>query len=193
MVRASGQWAQKGSEIIYNWRDRGSTNSVLFFVAYSTSIITSSLGLAKNLKVGPCRILPEQKKHLGGLLSPRFVVLFFSCWHKGILKTFLTHPSVFLLPVFSHFTFASNSKFCCQGEVGEKSFISFSPKCTAINIGVSAAGIVAYVFTLPLTANDPDLLYTSGIYIIFGGLPCFILGLILTLLAAFSNRCNCCK
>merc|ERR1719500_969967 len=79
MVRASGPRAQKGIEIIYNWHDLGSTESVLFFVAYSTSVITSSLGLAKNLKVGPCRILPEQKKHLGGLLSPRFVLLFFAC------------------------------------------------------------------------------------------------------------------
>merc|ERR550519_2841727 len=69
----------EGSEIIFNWRDLTSTDSVLFLVAFSTSVITSSLGLAKNLKVGPCRILPEQKKHLGGLLSPRFVLLFFAC------------------------------------------------------------------------------------------------------------------
>ena len=228
MVRAGGNRTE-GSEIIYNWHDRGSTASVLFFVAYSTSIITSSLSLAKNMKVGPCRILPEQKKHLGGLLSPRFVLLFFACGfthvgkglalasavddntcddltgaaalavsicffpgfliglfacqHRGILKTFLVQPSVFLLPLFSHFTFTSNSKFCCQ-EAGV-SFISFSPTSTAVNAGVSIAGILVYSLT-------PNWICSSGLYLVFG-LPCSILGLVLTLVAAFSNRCNCCK
>merc|ERR1712032_731653 len=75
MIRAG----EEGGEIIVNAGDPGSKDSVLFFVAFSTSVITSSLGLAKNLKVGPCRILPEQMKHLGGLLSPRFILLFFAC------------------------------------------------------------------------------------------------------------------
>jgi len=142
----------EGRELIFNTDNLGSFDSVLFLVGYSSSIITSSLGLAKNLKVGPCRILPEQKRYLGGLLSPRFILIFFacgftlvgkgvalanavsdvrpcwsnvatggaialstfflpgflvglfSCWHLGILKTFLAQPSVFLLPVFTHFT-----------------------------------------------------------------------------------------
>jgi len=167
----------EGSEIIFNILDlEGNIDgSFLFFVAFSTSIITSSLGLAKNLKVGPCRILPEAE----GLLSPRFLLLFlacgltlvskalalaltfvelekiiqggatyrdpakigilqgtalfmttiflpgllvglFSCWHRGILKTFLTHPSILLLPVFTNFTFVSNSKVCCGGRGGKK-------------------------------------------------------------------------
>ena len=65
-----------GREAIYNYQE--STDTVLFFVAFSTSVITSSLGLAKNLKVGPCRILPEQKRQLRGLLSPRFILIFFA-------------------------------------------------------------------------------------------------------------------
>ena len=56
----------KGSEIILNY----GSNYVLFLVAISISTITTSLGLAKNLTVGPCRILPEQRKHIGGFLSP---------------------------------------------------------------------------------------------------------------------------
>merc|ERR1719430_444320 len=67
----------EGSEIIFDSNNQ--KDLILFWVAFLTSVITSSLGLAKNLKVGPCRILPEQKKHLGGLLSPRFVLLFFAC------------------------------------------------------------------------------------------------------------------
>ena len=131
------------------------------------------------LEVG-CALLEKAVIVVSTFFLPGFLISLFACRHKEILKTFLAHPSVFLLPVFSHFTFASNSKLCCRGEVGEKSFISFSPKCTAINIVVSAAGIV-YEVTLTLTS------VTSAFYILFG-LPCSILGLILTLMAAFSNR-----
>ena len=70
-----------GDEIIYNGWDTNweSNDTKLFFVAFITSIITSSLGLAKNLKVGPCRILPQQKRYLGGLLAPRFILIFLAC------------------------------------------------------------------------------------------------------------------
>ena len=33
------------------------------------------------------------------IFLPGFPVGLFSCWHRGILKTFLVHPPVFLLPV----------------------------------------------------------------------------------------------
>ena len=127
---------------------------------------------------------------------PGFLVGLFACWHKGILKTFLAHPSVFLLPVFSHFTFVSNSKLCCRGGSGGKGFISFSPKCTAINVGVSVTGILAYYITLPLlstsTSTSPDWFCSTNAYLFFG-FPCSIFGLILTMVATFSNQCNCCK
>ena len=45
----------------------------LFFIAFSTSIISSSLGLARCLKIGPCLILAQS-----WLCSPRFALLFFS-------------------------------------------------------------------------------------------------------------------
>ena len=246
----------EGGEIIYNMNDLGS--SLLFFVAYSTSVITSSLGLARNLKVGPCRILREQKKYLGGLLSPKFVLIFFACgltlvgkgialasavndscverdgllagraaialstcflpgflvglfacWHSRILKTLLAQPSVFLLPVFSYFTFVSNSKLSCKGGEGnergagreeeversrreEESFIMFSPKYTAINAGVSTGGLLLLFPVLSLVFPNQELC-PSGLYLIYGGLPCTILSLLLTLVAAFSNQWNCCK
>ena len=85
LMRASGG-GLKGREFIFDWHNLSSADSVLFFVAFSTSIITSSLGLAKNLKVGPCRILPEMKKCLGGLLSPRFLLIFFVCGFTFIGK-----------------------------------------------------------------------------------------------------------
>ena len=234
-----------GSEIIVDWNNPASLNSLLFFVAFSTSIITSSLGLSKNLKVGPCRILPEQKRYLGGFLSPKFILIFvacgftlvgkgialanvvvgrgragrgpcgadlsggvaialstfflpgvlvsmFACAHCEILKTFLVHPSVFLLPVFTHFTFLSKRNFCCEGENGGESFISFSPMTTAVNAGVCIAGALAYLFTLPLVATHPDWFCSTELFLKLG-LPCTIIGLILTLVATFSNQCNCCR
>ena len=33
-----------------------------------------------------------------------------SRWHRGILETFVAHPSIVLRPVFTHFTFASSTK-----------------------------------------------------------------------------------
>ena len=68
-----------GDEIIYNGWDTNNTR--LFYVAFFTSIITSSLGLAKKLKVGPCRILPQQKRYLEGLLAPRFILIFLALSH----------------------------------------------------------------------------------------------------------------
>ena len=228
----------EGHEIIFD--DTDEKDKILFWVTFSTSIITPSLGLAKNLKVGPCRILPEQRRCLGGLLSPRFVLIFLSCgstfvtrgyflvggisggtlaegamtlstlflpgfliglfasWHKGILKTFVAHPSVFLLPMFTHFTFAPNPKVCCgkkpeDSEKGlgvskEDTFITFSPKYTAINVGVSAAGALTYALTIHLFID-------SMFDIVFSLIIIFILGLpsILSLAAALSNQFNCCR
>ena len=226
-----------GGEIIFDHTNVKDT--ILFWLAFWTSIITSSLGLAKNLKVGACRILPEQKRCLGGLLSPRFILIFFACgltffakaltllgvveifednsaprlelslkgcattlctiflpgfltslfacWHKGILKTFLAHPSVFLLPVFSFFTFASNSKkWCRSARLEADTFITFSPKYTAINAGVNIAGLLIYVFIIA-----DSLFYDAEDYTI-QVIP-FILGLLLTLATTFSNQCNCCR
>ena len=250
LVRATNR--ADGSEIIFDFYDRTSTDSVLFFVAFSTSILTSSLGLAKNLKVGPCRILPEQKACLGGLLSPRFLLIFFACGftlvgkgialasalvyaygpcgetnmtavasfiiatfflpglliglfascHRTLLRTFLTHPSVYLLPVFTHFTFSANSnRVCCrkgkdeennfqEDQVGEKRFIAFSPTATAVNIGVSFAGILAFPFIM--FSKRQEWYCGTGYYILLG-LPCSVLGVILSLVVTFSNKCSCCS
>ena len=91
LVRAVA--GEEGGEIIFNHGDLKSTDFVLFIVALSTSIITSSLCLAKNLRVGPCRILAEQKENLGGLLSPRFILIFFVCSltlvSKGLALAFM--------------------------------------------------------------------------------------------------------
>ena len=137
---------------------------------------------------------------LPGLL----IGLFASC-HRTLLRTFLTHPSVYLLPVFTHFTFSANSnRVCCrkgkheenyfqEDQVGEKRFIAFSPTATAVNIGVSVAGILAFVFITPMLFTRQELYCGTGAYIVFGGIPCSVLGLILSLVVTFSNKCSCCS
>ena len=264
MARALGSETE-GSEIIVNWRNLESPDSLLFFLAFTTSVITSSLGLAKNLKLGPCRILPEER----GLLSPQFILIFFSCWltlagkgtgltsavddtgscgsstiaggailamstfflpgflvslfacyHRGVVFTFLAQPSIFLLPVFSHFTFFSKTKLKeedeengggeveCKREkrfIGfstkysvtrrkEESLIMFSGKYTGVNAAASFAGILVHIFALPLLSkiseSDGYWYCFSTIYINYGGLLCSIMGIILTLVVVAFSN-NC--
>ena len=91
------------------------------------------------------------------MFLPGLLLGLISCWHRGILKTFISHPSILLLPTFTHFTFASSTKWCKRSpkeegkeggeeeEEGEKQdkagggepeepFIVFSPKFTLLNI-----------------------------------------------------------
>merc|ERR1712107_360580 len=164
---------EEGSLLIFNPNDVSSF--LLFWVAYITSGLTTSLGIAKNLKVGPCRILKEQTTCFGGLLSPHFILIFASCGSvvagkvltyvfatvveyddgdgsnsaldilvifspflifpsagmalstatKTGMRIFLTHPSVYLMPLFSYFTFSVKVEKTYDGQ-DERKFISFS-------------------------------------------------------------------
>ena len=72
MVRStSTRLGEVGDEII---REQG---ELLFFVTFTTSIISCSLGLAKNLKVGPCWILPERTEDKPRRISlAKFILIF---------------------------------------------------------------------------------------------------------------------
>lgn len=63
-----------------------------FYLAYSTSILTASLGLAKCLKVGPCRVFL-----LGGLCTKKFLFLVFTMGitlvSKGMIMGFAVRNS----------------------------------------------------------------------------------------------------
>jgi len=232
-------------------------SEILFFVSFTTSALSAGLGLAKCLKVGPCRVLAEGGC-LGGLLAPRFLLIFVacllsllvkgvalgspftsrliyrvldqklrvtaiilatmflpgfllglvSCWHRGILKTLIAHPSIILMPTFTHFTFASSTQWCKgssnkegekeEGGDTEESFITFSAKFTFLNVGASVICSVVYGLSLTQLAGwnsvydgrdrVPD--YLAGYLLV--GVPFFILGLLLTLLtlASTSTRPN---
>ena len=123
------------------------------------------------------------------IFLPGFLVGLFSCssGHRGTLKTFLAHPSVFLLHVFTHFAFAYNSKGCCGGPGGKKeeTYVAFSPKHTAINVGVSLAGTLIHsAILLQLSVNFVLLIFLF---------PMTSLGVLTTLVFTFSNQCTCCK
>jgi len=63
-----------------------------FYLAYTTSILSASLGMAKVLKIGACRVLAE-----GGLCTGRFVILFISVLcsfvSKGLFMAMLFYGS----------------------------------------------------------------------------------------------------
>ena len=115
-----------------------------------------------------------------------------SCWHKNILKTIMAHPSVVLMPTFTHFTFESSTKWCRgskqEGEE-EQPFIKFSPKFTVVNIILSIAGKVVYGISMTHRAGwdnfDPlrELPEYISFYLCFISIP--LLGLLLTLFSLF--------
>ena len=151
-------------------------------------------------------IVPEQKLPVTGIIIatmflPGFLLGVASCWHRGILKTILAHPSIILMPTFTHFTFASSTKWCKRSskeEVGEqeeggeteKPFITFSAKFTFLNVGASV--ICHGVYGLGMTLWFALLPEYLGAYLI-AGVPLFILGLLFTLLtlALTSTRQTC--
>ena len=165
------------------------SNEDFFLVTYMTSSLTASFGLAKALKTGPCKILPE-----GGLLSSRFLLLILaslltligkwvliltlysqfeiatnnlgvttfltfavvllpgliialiSTWHSKMLRTFLIHPSFFILPMFTFFTFSSSNKACGRREGSADGHIRFSVKASQCNTFLSfLMGSVIYL------------------------------------------------
>ena len=100
------------------------------------------------------------------MFLPGLLLGLVSCWHRGILKTVISHPSIVLLPTFTHFTFASSTKWCKgsskeeekeeeEEEEGEKAggesegpFIVFSAKFTLFNLLISTLGIIGYCLSM---------------------------------------------
>ena len=68
--------------------DVGSSSHILFLTTYLTSIFSASLGMAKVLKVGPCKVLKEGG-HLNGFLTTRFILIFLACLFTLFSKTML--------------------------------------------------------------------------------------------------------
>jgi len=218
---------------------------VLFGFSFGSSFFSASFGMAKSLKVGPCRILAQTKSTIEGLLSPRFILIFFSiavtfagkalalatsiaardectelldeyqhtasavaiittlcpgfftalfaCYHHRMIKTFLAHPSIYLLPAFTHFTFATTKLSARKDEEssnvgggGEaETFIAFSPKYTAVNIALSFAGQVAYFVVLYPIEQRWDCHLSNNLKL---DVSVFMAGSLLTLFITFDSK-----
>ena len=103
--------------------------------------------------------LPVMATILATMFLPGFILGIASCWHNknnnsNMLKTFVAHPSVVLMPTFTHFAFTSNKKLCRgrrekreqEKEKGDSvdPYITFSPRLTIMNVILSIVCNVAY-------------------------------------------------
>ena len=135
------------------------------------------------------------------MFLPGFVLGIASCWHKNMLKTIVAHPSVVLMPAFTHFSFecsrgrneegegeSENEEKSTGGSTPAEPFITFSPKFTIINIILSIFGNVVYGLSLTQIDRSDETWYSPGpavlpkyhhVYLL--SLPIPILGLFLTL------------
>ena len=126
---------------------------------------------------------------------PGLITGVISTWHYGLLKTFLTHPSLLLLPTFSYFTFESNTKKCCaKSDPSNDVEIRFSVKWTYLNIFFSQASLLVNIavsgaayglFTFP----DALLVF---LYVSFGILPAILLTIIFLFISSPPKNCTCC-
>ena len=136
---------------------------------------------------------------------PGFLLGLVSCWHSGIIKTFIAHPSILLMPTFTHFAFASSTKWCkrSQEEEGKEEdeeedegkrqektepYIAFSSKATVCNLLLSTLGFV--IFCLRYTQiHRYDISFF--IFILLLGLLFTVLSLVLNSARPTCCRCNC--
>ena len=77
------------------------------------------------------------------VLLPGLITALVSTWHSKMLKTFLNHPSFFILPIFTCFTFSSSKKTCCTRCGGAEGHIRFSVKASLCNLFASFLASVA--------------------------------------------------
>jgi len=78
VIRGPEKWT--GTDYVPNevYEHLVENGPTLFYATVVTSYLSAGLGLAKCLKVGPCRVLAEGG-FLGGLLAPRFLLIFAAC------------------------------------------------------------------------------------------------------------------
>ena len=212
----------------------GSREEALFYFSFLTSILTASLGLAKVLLSGVCRVLGGGGR-LGGLATPRFLHLVVACgaslvakglglamatadwsceegsttihalalalatmflpglllatctsWHPGILTTFLSHPSILLLPTFTHFTFASSTFSCGSRAKAACVDLMFSERATMANTLLSLVGhLVCSLLLSPIVCTTTRLHHATIL------LPAALAGALATLTFLLFTRCSC--
>ena len=71
-------------------------NLLLFLLTFISSIFTATLGIAKFLKIGPCRLLPDQGP-CGGHATPGFFLLMLNISTTIVSKGFILPITCLLL------------------------------------------------------------------------------------------------
>ena len=108
------------------------------------------------------------------VLMPGLVTALFSTWHCKMLKTFLHHPSLFILPIFTYLTFSSSNRTC-----GGKSQIRFSVKASLFNILFSIGALLIWS-TTKVALNFDASLY-SDVYALMQAWAPFMVVLLIPL------------
>ena len=148
------------------------------------------------------------------MFLPGLLLGLISCWHRGILKTLLAHPSIILMPAFTHFTFVSSTKWCKrltkknkeeQGNATEETgepFITFSTTFTVANLVFSFVASVVYGLSITHMNGWDELFRGIPLYLQYylfrpwHNIPFIlvpILGILLTLISlAFISDCPPC-
>ena len=190
---------------------------VLIFFACGFTLASKAFAFALAVE-GSCDPVGTERS-VGAIIAstlffaPGILVSLFSCWHRGLLRTLLAHPSIILLPAYSYFTCASSTermticgKSCSQKNDNrvaqvEETYIAFSPKYTAVNAALTTGGFLVYASLMPTlteyyrSSHDPirTLKLSRGICFgevyIGGGVPCFRLGVLFSIAVAFLDKC----
>ena len=128
------------------------------------------------------------------VLLPGLITALVSTWHSKMLKTFLNHPSFFILPIFTCFTFSSSKKTCCTRDGGAEGHIRFSVNASFCNLFTSFLVSVVLVTIYDLAFLTRALNMKNLLYL--------FVGLLLSLLflcnvrltnARFNCCCSCCS
>ena len=132
---------------------------------------------------------------------PGLIIGLISTWHSRMLKTFFNHPSFFILPIFTCFTFSSSKKTsCCTRDGGPEGHIRFSVNASLCNLFASVLTSVVFVVTSVLVTLIPAGDDFGIVIFVFNFFFSFI-GLLLNLLFVCNARptndrfscCYCCR
>merc|ERR1719510_254088 len=97
---------------------------------------------------------------LPGLLLSLLAV----CRYRKCMRDILAHPSLLLLPVFSHFTFSLNTSFCCWKREETQARLALSRNWTFANIGTSIVGLAILIGIYSTVRSKEFRFYTDLMY-----------------------------
>ena len=129
------------------------------------------------------------------VLSPGVIIGLVSGWHSNMLKTFLRHPSFFVLPVFTPFTFTSSKKTCYLKDNEDEGHLRFSVKASLCNLFASfLTSVITFLSVALHNANqDKNFVIVENALFLFVPFSGSLLSLFFLYNARpTTNQFNCC-